>query len=139
MIKLVQVGKRLIPVRPGDPTLVLFAAGAHGRKEKGRYAFWHISGEDQWGPWAVWGRCRATLSPGDRFHRMRLEQIRAKKPSTRRAYARMFALAQTGAIIRPATMREVALWASTHEDDAKHIYGIRWAGRWHKRIPRALR
>lgn len=137
-MKLVRVGKREIPVVPLSQTLVTFSAGAHGRKEKGVYAFWHISGEDQWGPWAVWGRARKGLSPGDRFDRMRIEQLEAKKSATRKAYARAFKMAQNGSQIRPATMREVAGWASTHEDDAQFITKVLWRDKAYPRIPREL-
>lgn len=139
MNRLVKVGKRAIPVVPLPETLVTFSAGAHGRKEKGVYAFWHISGEDQWGTWAIWGRARKGLSPGDRFDRMRREQLKAKGAATRKAYARSFKLAQNGSQIRPATMREVARWVDTHKEDAKFITKILWRGKSYARIPRGLR
>lgn len=137
--RLVKVGTRLMPVTPGERLLVKFSAGAHGKREKGTYAFWAIEGHDQFGPYAFWGRSLQKLSPGDRFDRMERERREDKSPSNRRAYAKAFRLAEAASRIRPATMRELAGWCASHKSDAKWITGIRWNGRWRKCIPRGLR
>lgn len=138
-LRFARIGKRTVPVTPGETTMVQFAAGAHGKREAGWYRFWCAFGEDQYGPWRVWGRARTRLPPGDRFHRMRRERYTAKKPAVRAAYAMMFRRTQGAQGIAPASMREVYAWALGHKDDAKHIVQIFWRGRLYRNWPRGLR
>lgn len=138
-MRLVSIGKRTIPVVMGSgPTLLYFSAGVHGKKEAGWYRFWTCHGEDEYGEWAVIGRARTRLDPGDRFARMAPHRTRKNPPAHQRVYARMFKLANRSALcIRPSTEREVARWVASHKKDCAFLSkGMTIRGRKYKTVPR---
>jgi hypothetical protein len=124
-----KIGRNTIPGRGNWATLVPFAAGAHGKKEAGVYAFWtamlqqpvKLDGKTRK---RIFGRAKIGLSAGDRFDRMRLEMKTDRSAEDRRIYRKFwYLLLRKGAnvrYVRPSTLKEVRAWMKSHQTDAKH-------------------
>lgn len=125
---LARLGKRQIPVLDADRRMVVtFSGGKRGRREAGRYHFWTACGEDEYGPWTVFGRNRVRLPYGERLERLRRESIL------------LWNQVKDAAYLRPTTLRELARWAASHKEDWAFLVKIEWRGRTYKRLPRKLR
>jgi hypothetical protein len=123
-----KIGRNHVPVRGNWATLVPFAAGAHGKKEAGVFAFWtavigpvKLDGKTRK---RIFGRAKVGLSAGDRFDRMRFEMKSARDADDRRIYRRFwYLLLRKGAnvrYVRPSTLKEVRAWMKSHQADARH-------------------
>lgn len=118
-MRFTKIAGRSIPVllRHGQ-TEVYFEGGAHGEGvEHGWFAFWTVVGEDEYGGWAIIGRCYSHLPAGNRFRRIKRERHDAKTVEDRKAYAAIYRNLKTAWYVRPATVREVQRWMRSHESD----------------------
>lgn len=120
----VTVGGKSIPLA-ADRTIVEFTSGENGPQEAGRYCFWCLYGEDEFGPWTCSGRALDSLPPEDRFERFAKERLREfggsnlhNSAADRAAYEAMWRRLPSAKGMRAATYREVAHWMATHMEDA---------------------
>lgn len=127
-----KVGNFTVPVCNSKfLSLVYFSAGARGNRERGHFAFWTAVLKRKKKN-RIWGRARPILPAGDRFDRMKLEKLKAKSKSDRKAYGRMWEIMGRGRnirYIRPSTLAEITKWCKSHAPDAKYVYGVSVGGK----------
>lgn len=129
-----RIGKYEIEIRNAQfMSLVTFASGQHGKKERGDYGFWAAVFKKAVGKKRkVWGRTLAHVDAGDRFRRIQKEIMVAPDKEDRKIYKNLWETMVGGkniAYIRPCTEREIKRWMATHLSDAKHVARISVGGK----------
>jgi hypothetical protein len=100
------IAGKVVPLKPGARSTVVFTAGRAGPAEAGIWELWAAVDDQGKGQTA---RCQQGDDPGERFRRM----------ETAPGYEAAWELAKTATLLRPATLREVASWLASHEEDTK--------------------
>jgi hypothetical protein len=126
---LTHIGRHVVPVRNAKfVSIVSFAGGAHGKKERGHYLFWTAVLKGRAKRRFITGRARVFLQAGDRFDRMKREMKNMKfSKETRDAYRGIWHSMNGGArvkYIRPASASAIAKWFASHGSDARHVNGM---------------
>ncbi len=104
---------------PGE-TWIYFSSGAEGPQEEGRYHFWTLSGQDEYGPWTITGRKKfeGKLDPIERFVRIVDERTTSDSVEDRLHYSALYHRFPTAQRVSPATYRAVSMWMHDHKTDA---------------------
>lgn len=123
MTETTKVGKHTIEIRNFRfLSIVTFRKGAHGKEERGDFAFWTAKFKRvRHGKRRVICRAWVVRDAGERFRRICEEMRSAKEPEDRAVYGRLWAAMGGGAniaYIRPSTVKEIKLWMCGHKADA---------------------
>lgn len=126
------IGKYSIPlVRAKFATIVQFAGGEHGKRERGDFCFWTIRIKrtvpgERAGKRQLIGRASVYLPPGERFCRIEREAKNGGRAAKTYAYLweKFMQRGRNVQYIRPSTLTEVKRWFSTHGKDMKYAYRV---------------
>ena len=120
----IMVGKYIVPIHNFlFLSIVTFSRGAHGKEERGDFAFWTIvlkRGKRR----RIIARALCVRDAGERFRRIGIEARSAKDADDRFIYAGLWRAMGAGKnikFIRPATLHEIKRWMGSHKADAAGV------------------